>query len=150
MNAGKLTIAKQVDRRVKSRFSISREMRYKLLRDGSIIGSGNGQTINMSSGGVLFASDRNIEPETYVELSISWPVLLDNNCPMRLIVFGRLVHSADGRCACTIDKYEFRTQARALQTTVTVRNDSMLLKWAEGLRKEGNVKMLRMMRGATA
>lgn len=133
-------IEKQADRRTKFRFPILREMRYKLLRDGSIIGSGNGQTMNMGSGGVAFAIERDIEPETYVELSISWPVLLDDNCPMRLIVFGRVVHSSMGRCACTVDKYEFRTQARAIQATAQVRSDSMLLKWAEAMRKDGNVK----------
>src|SRR5689334_2259173 len=94
---------KPVERRTKFRFPILREMRYKLLKDGSIIGSGSGQTVNMGSGGVAFAIDRTIEPDTYVELSISWPVLLDDNCPMRLIVFGRVVHATKGRCACTID-----------------------------------------------
>jgi hypothetical protein len=115
-------------------------MRYKLLRDEAIVEFGRGETIDIGSGGVAFTMEREITPQTYVELSISWPVLLDDTCAMRLIVFGRVLRSEGGRSCCTIDKYEFRTQARALQTTVTIRNDSMLLRWAEGLRKDENVK----------
>jgi hypothetical protein len=34
-----------------------------------------------------------------------------------------------------VDKYEFRTQGRDVQTPA-VRNDSMLQRWADGLRKD--------------
>jgi len=127
--------SKTAERRSKSRFAINREMRYKVLKDGVIVQSGSGQTLNMSSGGVAFLIDRNLDVQTYIELSISWPVLLDDDCPMRLIVFGRVLRSADGRCACTMDKYEFRTQSRTFQPAA-VRNDSMLRRWAEEVQKE--------------
>jgi len=63
-------------------------------------------------------------------------VLLDESCPMRLIVFGRVIRSEGGRSACSIDKYEFRTQARALHLANPIRTDSMLQRWADGVRKE--------------
>jgi hypothetical protein len=129
-------VAKQAERRAKTRFPIHRELRYKSLKDGVIMANGAGQTVNIGSGGVCFAINKDLEPETYVELSISWPVLLDDSCPMRLIVFGRVLRSSGGKCACTVDKYEFRTQSRVFQTTPSVRNDSMLQRWAEGVRKE--------------
>ena len=72
----------------------------------------------------------------FVEISISWPVLLDQNCPMRLIVFGRVVRSEGTMVGCTIDKYEFRTQARRLQVATPIRSDMMLQRWADGVRKE--------------
>jgi hypothetical protein len=128
------------DRRNKRRFAISREMRYKLLRDEGVVELGNGETIDIGSGGISFTMQGEAPPESYVELSISWPVLLDDTCAMRLIIFGRLLRSGSGRGVCTIDKYEFRTQAKALKTTVTVRNDSMLLRWAQSLRREENLK----------
>ena len=127
---------KAFDRRSKRRFAIRREMRYKLLRDQTVVEVGQGETIDIGSGGIAFTTESDAPAESYVELSISWPVLLDENCAMRLIIFGRVVRSESGRSACTIDKYEFRTQAKALRTTVTVRNDSMLLRWAEGLRRD--------------
>ncbi|MGA2269536.1 MAG: hypothetical protein ABSH44_13790 [Bryobacteraceae bacterium] len=50
-----------------------------------------------------------LRPGTFIELSISWPALLDQTCPMRLIVFGRVLRGAGRTAACTLDKYEFRT-----------------------------------------
>jgi hypothetical protein len=128
---------KQLDRRKKFRFPIHRELRYKLLEEGVLVGAGTGQSINMGSGGVAFSLDRELNPGAFIELSISWPVLLDDACPMRFIVFGRVLRSLGRRSACTIDKYEFRTQARTFQAAATaVRNDSMLQRWADGMRKE--------------
>ena len=125
------------ERRNKFRFGIQRELRYKVLEDGAMIASGAGQTINMGSGGVLFAAEHQLKPGAFVEISISWPVLLDQTCPMRLIIFGRVLRSASKKSVCSVDKYEFRTQARTFQTTLApVRSDGMLQRWAEGIRKE--------------
>jgi hypothetical protein len=124
------------DRRDKFRFSIERDLRYKVAQDGVVVAQGFGQTINMGSGGVAFAAGEPLTPGGFVELSISWPVLLDETCPMRFIVFGRIIRSAGTDAVCTIDKYEFRTQARTLQAAATVRTDAMLQRWADGARRE--------------
>ena len=124
------------DRRSKSRFAIERDVRYKMADEGVVVASGAGQTINMCSGGVAFSTERALNPGAFVELSISWPVLLDETCPMRLIVFGRILRCTGRKAVCTIDKYEFRTQSRALQTAPTIRADTMLQRWADGMRKE--------------
>jgi hypothetical protein len=57
---------------------------------------------------------------------------------MRLIAFGRVLRSEGGLTACTIDKYEFRTQGRIalVKPLPLTRNDSMLQRWASGIRKE--------------
>jgi hypothetical protein len=109
---------------------MQREARYKLLEGERIIASGTGTTSNMSSGGVAFTSDRPLASGAFIELSISWPVQLDNGCPMRLIVFGKVVRTGLNRSACTVEKYEFRTQARTLQFTAPPRVDGTLLRWA--------------------
>jgi hypothetical protein len=124
------------DRRVKSRFPIHREFRYKVLEDGAMVASGSGETLDMSSGGVSVTVDQPLTIGAFIELSISWPVLLDARCPMRLITFGRVVRCAGGRAACTIDKYEFRTQARTLHIATPVRTDSMLQRWADSFHKQ--------------
>jgi hypothetical protein len=126
---------KQIERRSKTRFPIHRDLRYKLLEDDVVIESGMGETIDMASGGMAFQIERPLKVGAFVELSISWPVLLDDSCPMRLIVFGRIVRAWGKRSACRVDKYEFRTQARALQPIMAVRGDSMLQRFA-GAHKE--------------
>ncbi|HEV3198943.1 MAG TPA: hypothetical protein VGZ73_13590 [Bryobacteraceae bacterium] len=127
---------KRTDRRKKIRFPIHRELRYKLLEEGVLVGAGTGQSVNIGSGGVAISIDRELTPGAFIELSISWPVLLDDSCPMRFIVFGRVLRSLGRKSACTIDKYEFRTQARTMQAAPAVRNDQMLERWAYTMRKE--------------
>jgi len=123
------------ERRKKARFPINREMRYKVLENDLVVATGVGTTLDMASGGMSFATDNLLRVGSFIELSISWPVLLDDSCPMRLIVFGRVVRSGGRQTACTVDKYEFRTQARVHQMA-PVRNDSMLQRFAETVRKE--------------
>ncbi|MGO9255029.1 MAG: hypothetical protein ACLQU1_01815 [Bryobacteraceae bacterium] len=118
------------NRRQKSRFPIHRELRYKILQNGRISEAGLGQTVNMGSGGVAFALDRELAAGTFVELSISWPVYLENETPMRLVVFGRVLRSGDGLSACTVDKWEFRTQSRASQTNTGSRGNLVVPRWA--------------------
>jgi hypothetical protein len=76
-----------------------------------------------------------MEPGSFVELSISWPVLLDESCPMRLIVFGRILRTAGKRAVCSVDKYEFRTQSRMIQPIAVPRTDGMLQRWSDSFRK---------------
>jgi hypothetical protein len=123
------------ERRKKSRFRINREVRYKVLEDDAIVESGTGTTLDMGSGGVALLVEKELPADAFVQLSISWPVLLDDSCPMRLIVFGRVVRSSGRKAACTVDKYEFRTEAR-LPAATPVRCDAMLQRWAGAIRKE--------------
>ena len=122
------------ERRSKFRFGIEREVRYKSAEDGVV---GVGHTLDIGSGGVAFTSQQVLTPGAFMELSISWPVLLDETCPMRLTVFGRLLECTGLKSVCTIDKYEFRTQSRSFNKTTTVpRSDDMLQRWAAGMRRE--------------
>jgi hypothetical protein len=123
------------DQRTKHRFTMQREMRYKMAEDGVVIAAGTGQTVNIGSGGVAFAADVTMSPGTCVELSISWPVLLDESCPMRLIVFGRVLRANGKKAVCSVDKYEFRTQSRMLKTMPVPRTDARLQRWSDGIRK---------------
>jgi hypothetical protein len=125
-----------VERRRKARFPMNRELRYKLLEGDRIVELGVGTTFDMGSGGMAFLTDHELRVGSFIEVSISWPVLLDDSCPMRLIVFGRVVRSCGRLSACTADKYEFRTQARVVRPVAPVRNDSMLQRWADNIRKE--------------
>jgi hypothetical protein len=125
-----------VERRKKTRFTMNRELRYKVQEDDTIVESGMGTTLDVCSGGVAFLIEHEVPAGSFIELSISWPALLQDSCPMRLIVFGRVLRSEGQKSACTVDKYEFRTQARKVRPVAPVRCDSMLQRWAGNIRKE--------------
>ena len=130
-----MQLVKKEERRSKCRFEMQREVRYRVTGDRVQEAAGTGHTLNICSGGVAFAAQDRLQPGSFVEVSISWPVLLDDTCPMRLIAFGRVLR-CDGQLAvCSIEKYEFRTAARTFQADPTVRTDSMLHRWANGMRK---------------
>jgi hypothetical protein len=110
----KMSLEKEKDdRRSADRFPIEREVRYKVLsRKSSTEGeSGSGMTVNMSSNGVLFTTDRYLLPGRRLEVSISWPAQLNSKIALKLVARGRVVRSEEGRAAIEIHQYEFRTQA---------------------------------------
>jgi len=104
------------ERRNKQRFPLQRELRYKLLENNVSATAGTGESIDISSGGVSFTTDRHLPQDAIIEVSMSWPVALDNACPLRLVVRGRVIRNQGNAVACSIDKFEFRTQARASNT----------------------------------
>jgi len=103
---------RNADRRKRARFALHRVIHYTLLNDGRVIGEGSGYTLNISSKGVAFTTSELLRPGSAVEISVSWPALLEGSCPLRLVAFGYVVRSTSGMVACSICKFEFRTQAR--------------------------------------
>ncbi len=104
------------ERRNKRRFQIEQEVRYKMLYGQRIAETGNGKTINISSGGVWFTTESMLTTGMPVELSMTWPVLLNDNCPMKLMIYGCVVRSNERGAAVAIERYEFRTQGRTFPT----------------------------------
>jgi hypothetical protein len=96
------------ERRHSVRFPIEQEIYCRALskRRRNVIGSG--RTLNISSCGVLFTSDRNFRWGERLELSISWPVRLENKLPLKLVAKGRVVRLEPGRAAIRIEAYEFQ------------------------------------------
>ena len=125
-----------IERRRKSRFPITREVRYKLLDNDRVAEYGTGETIDIGSGGIAFTAKHRLKEGCFIELSVSWPVLLGDTCPMRLVVYGRVLRGSHSRVACTVDKYEFRTQARRLTVARPERSDSLFQRWVDTFRKD--------------
>ena len=126
----------RLERRAKARFPIQQDVRYKVLENNRIVSAGVGKTIDMSSSGMALDIDQPLTPGAFMELSVGWPVLLDDTCPMRMIVFGRVLFSDSNKTVCSIDKYEFRTQAKTSHAVMPIRSDSMLQRWADGYRRD--------------
>jgi len=107
------------ERRTKRRFQIDQEVKYKMLYGQRIAETGVGRTVNISSGGVWFSTENMLTSGMPVELSLSWPVLLNDSCPMKLMIYGCVVRSNERGAAVAIERYEFRTSgARAFQQPV--------------------------------
>jgi hypothetical protein len=105
------------ERRTKRRFQIEQEVKYKMLYGQRIAETGTGRTMNISSGGVWFSTESMLTSGMPVELSMSWPVLLNDSCPMKLMIYGCVVRSNERGAAVAIERYEFRTQgSRTFQT----------------------------------
>jgi PilZ domain len=96
------------------RFPIRCKLQFKMSNGRSAIFVGTGVTLNMSRSGVLFESDRDSPVGGRIELSIDWPVQLDENCLLKLVEQGRVVRHENRRFAVKIERYEFKRQAASL------------------------------------
>jgi hypothetical protein len=102
------------NRRSKQRFAIDLPLTYKIVKNYLVTGTGTGTTVDMSSGGLAFTADKTFKIGACIELSVSWPVLLNGDCPMKLVVEGRVVRSDGHSTAIRTEHYEFRTQRRSV------------------------------------
>src|SRR5438552_2416833 len=99
------------DRREGRRYSIQMDLRWRLIRRRKLLSSGSGSTVDLSSAGILFDAGRPLPAGLDVELSIAWPVLLNDKSPMQLVVSGRIVRSNGNHVAFRMVQHEFRTVA---------------------------------------
>ncbi len=115
------------DRRLKRRFRIEQECRYRVLYGHRIAESGVGRTVNMSSSGVWLTTETVLPAGLPVELSINWPAMLNQVCPMKLMIFGCVIRSDTTGAAISVERYEFRTQgARAFQAPLNAAHELRL------------------------
>jgi len=97
----------QGDRRAARRYSVDLELQYKLVKEAPIAYSG--KCCDMSSGGICFTSDQVLQEGSPVEVTIAWPFLLQNTCPLNLRIQGHVVRSDRQGTAVRTRTYEFRT-----------------------------------------
>jgi len=88
------------------RFVIDQDARYR----APDVQAGVGRTIDLSSAGVRFTTRSPLPVGASTELSICWPVLLLDACPLKLVIHGKVIRSTGSEAVLAIDRYEFRTQ----------------------------------------
>jgi hypothetical protein len=103
------TESEHSDRRTAVRFPIEEDVRYKVFNRNTIE-VGLGKTLNMSSNGILFTTERTLVPGERLEVAVNWPAQLDHKCALKLVTTGRVVRSDTNVAAIAIERYEFRTQ----------------------------------------
>ncbi len=67
-----------------------------------------GESLNLSSTGLLFSSADAVSPGQQIEALIDWPARLNNRVDLRLALEGTIVRSTDEKTAMRVDRYEFR------------------------------------------
>jgi len=97
------------ERRQSERFTIERHVRYRVLTKRSTEETGEGQTLNISSRGVLFKPTQPLLTGLRLEMCVSWPAQLNDRCALKLVIRGRVVRIDQGRAAVEIQQHEFRT-----------------------------------------
>ena len=95
------------ERRSSRRFPIPLDLTCKSLAGGGLAAAG--RIVNISRGGVLFRIAETPAPGAPVLLTVSWPVLLNSNVPLKLMLYGVVLRVSEGEAAVAIGRYEFRT-----------------------------------------
>jgi hypothetical protein len=72
-------------------------------------GFGSGTTQDLSRSGVRFLSDLPLPDGAEVHLRIAWPFLLQNVCPLELVVSGSIVRTGPRGTIVRMREYEFKT-----------------------------------------
>ena len=106
------------ERRNNARFPCRLAISYQTLERPLLTGQGTSETLNISSKGLLFRSDAAFEAGQLVQVSLEWPARLENQIPLKLVAEGRIVRSAQGQTAMTIEKYEFRTRRTPVAASI--------------------------------
>jgi hypothetical protein len=97
------------ERRGNRRYGLQLDLTWKLVRRGRLLNTGAGVTVDLSSRGILFDGGRDLPAGLNVELSIAWPVLLNDVARLQLAVAGRIVRCKDRMIAIEMVQHGFRT-----------------------------------------
>jgi hypothetical protein len=106
------------ERRVKSRYPLELKVRYQTMAAAGPV-AGVGQTLNMSSSGMLLACRTNIPVGTRIKAIVEWPSLLNGTTPLQLITVGTVVRREELGLSIVFESYQFRTMGRSQHSNVT-------------------------------
>lgn len=97
------------ERRLKVRFPVQLRVRYRTLSGPR--SSGAGQTINISSGGLLIAAEAPLAiAGKQVQILVDWPLLLHGLTPLQLSATCQVVRCQEALFAVKLVRYQFRTK----------------------------------------
>jgi len=96
------------DRRSDRRYQYEMELQFSFTQ-GGVVHFGSGHTVDLSRGAVRFVADNSPPDGVEVELRIAWPYLLQNVCPLELVVRGTTTTTSERGTVLSMRYYEFRT-----------------------------------------
>jgi hypothetical protein len=98
------------DQRSNHRYPVEVALEYRVVLPNDKVVAGVGGTINLSSCGVLFQSERSLPAGVTIELTIAWPARMNNIAGLNLHAFGKTVRTQGNRTAVAVHGHEFRTR----------------------------------------
>lgn len=99
------------EQRARQRFLIGQDIYYKCVAGGRVSVAGVGKILNVSSSGVRFTAQHTLGVGKGIEVTMEWPVLIENKCLLKLVIYGHVVRSDSNSAAVKIVRYEFRTRS---------------------------------------
>ncbi|HEY3825108.1 MAG TPA: PilZ domain-containing protein [Bryobacteraceae bacterium] len=104
--------AKSANRRRTHRFAMHLAAKFRRIEprsslDRIIVG----ESLNISSKGLLFTATEAFNVGEVVEAFIDWPMLLDSRIRLTLVVEGVIMRTAKDHMAMRIERYEFKTRS---------------------------------------
>jgi PilZ domain len=96
-----------MERRSKARYPLMLKIRYRSL--GRKLHLGEGQAVNLSSGGALIDSRHELSVGEVLEVCMEWPSLLDGCIPLQLVAVAKVVRCGPSSFAVRFRRYQFRT-----------------------------------------
>ena len=98
-------------------FPIEQDVCYTSRQRNSAAPPAMGKTIYISSHEVGFTTKAPLNLGEKMEVTVNWPALIDQRCPMKLVIFGRVVKNDATSAAVAIERHEFRTRAARRATS---------------------------------
>jgi len=111
-------------------YPICAALEYRLMGKEWISRAGTGRTIYFSSRRVLIECDTTLPLDKRVELSIEWPVRLENNVCLNLHITGLTVSAVGAATEVETLSYEFRTRA-APSRRINQTRDALIAHWRQ-------------------
>lgn len=100
-----------LERRSKARYPVELKVRFRALPSDGIALLGCGRTLNVSSSGLLIATDEPlVKAGSRLHVSMEWPSMLNDKTPLQLIVVCRVIRRQASGFAAVMERYQFRTR----------------------------------------
>ena len=91
-------------------FPLVLPLKYKVIALKAKAISGTGSTLLLSSTDIIFNADQPLGSGVQCEISIAWPVLLENVIGLQLVLQSVITTSVGQVVMARVSKYEFRTR----------------------------------------
>ena len=97
------------ERRTKVRYPIELTVQYQTLGLQMPM-CGAGQTLNLSSSGMLITAEHSLPEGCHLRVTIEWPTLLNGKTALQLVTTGKVVRQQESAFGISFDQYQFRTR----------------------------------------
>lgn len=97
------------ERRIKVRYPLELTVQYQTLGMQAPV-SGSGQTLNVSSSGMLITAEHVLPEGCHLRVTVEWPTLLNGTTALQLVTTGKVVRRHDSALGIAFDQYQFRTR----------------------------------------